>query len=460
MLREIFMVDYVQTNAAYLNEQGPLGTFSTAMLKKQIEFFRGMPSLGIHAKDNRMLTLTQHFHLGRQFYLLKSANLDMGFPSTFHVNTEASMLQNMLAGMKYDPLMLGEQRRIPLDIHMRLKELGITDLSKKLCQGRAKSQQVIATSELARKYGKAVKDRHKIALNRLALMLNDPLDSNRLLARIGTADLPAKQRVIHPKFAITQIYAIPSQGDWHALQACFKHSKEMATQLCSVGSRIVLNLAPPGLEDAALRPQQEAPLVKSVNRIGFEYGQYKKKFLLPPPSPQEEAEKAEDRNVRSRTAESAEGGGRPPASANEAQPAPTAQPAEGDPPAPPPPAEHLHPDENSLPNHTDLERPDTESHQVHGSASESKRETRRPKSTKQERKAAKEGLEPPPGLTSFQEYKNWVVDHCKDWQLLQTLYNDQEFIRAVHSEHQEKGQCSTHLFQSPHQGNSNPLLII
>jgi len=28
------------------------------------------------------------------------------------------------------------------------------------------------------------------------------------------------------------------------------------------------------------------------------------------------------------------------------------------------------------------------------------------------------------GLKSFEEYKDWLADHCTDWQLVQTIYNE------------------------------------
>jgi hypothetical protein len=62
------------------------------------------------------------------------------------------------------------------------------------------------------------------------------------------------------------------------------------------------------------------------------------------------------------------------------------------------------------------------------------------KATKKDRRATQEGMEPPKGLQSFEEYKNWVAEHCKDWQLVQTLYNEQEKIASVLSEHTRNGK--------------------
>jgi hypothetical protein len=49
-------------------------------------------------------------------------------------------------------------------------------------------------------------------------------------------------------------------------------------------------------------------------------------------------------------------------------------------------------------------------------------------------------MEPSQGLKSFEDYKKWVAEHCKDWQLVQTLYNKQEKIASVLSEHTKNGK--------------------
>jgi len=52
------------------------------------------------------------------------------------------------------------------------------------------------------------------------------------------------------------------------------------------------------------------------------------------------------------------------------------------------------------------------------------RKKRKPsKASKKDRRATQEGMEPPKRLKSFKEYRIWVADHCKDWQLVQTLYS-------------------------------------
>jgi hypothetical protein len=45
-------------------------------------------------------------------------------------------------------------------------------------------------------------------------------------------------------------------------------------------------------------------------------------------------------------------------------------------------------------------------------------------------------------VSNFQEFQisSWVAKHCKDWQLVQTLYNEQEKIPSVLSEHTRNGK--------------------
>jgi len=64
----------------------------------------------------------------------------MEFPQGYRVNQQAGQLQDMLSRLTYDPRLLGELLPIPLDIHMPLKELGITDLEEILCRGRQNHQ--------------------------------------------------------------------------------------------------------------------------------------------------------------------------------------------------------------------------------------------------------------------------------------------------------------------------------
>lgn len=121
-----FMVDYVQNVTACLtralNDQGPLGRFARGTLKQQLEFLVGMRTLEIRSMDRKLLNLTQHFHLANQRSLMRSANLDIEFPPTFH--TQATRLQQVLAEMGYDPLQLGESLPIPIDINLCLKRAG------------------------------------------------------------------------------------------------------------------------------------------------------------------------------------------------------------------------------------------------------------------------------------------------------------------------------------------------
>jgi hypothetical protein len=72
----------------------------------------------------------------------------MEFPPGYLVNQEGGQLQDMLSKLTYDPRLLGEMLPIPLDIHMPLKELGITDLEEILCRGRQHQQRVLSASEL------------------------------------------------------------------------------------------------------------------------------------------------------------------------------------------------------------------------------------------------------------------------------------------------------------------------
>jgi hypothetical protein len=78
-----------------------------------------------------------------------------------------------------------------------------------------------------------------------------------------------------------------------------------------------------------------------------------------------------------------------------------------------------------------------------------KKKRKSSKATKKDRRATQEGMKPPKGLKSFEEYKNWVAEHCKDWQLVQTLYNKQEKIASVLSEHTKNGKRLFEVLRRP-----------
>lgn len=66
---------------------------------------------------------------------------------------------------------------------------------------------------MARKYGKHVKNRHKMALNRLALILSDNSNFSdpKKYHRVG--DFEKHKRITNPRFVISRVHRVPSPSN-------------------------------------------------------------------------------------------------------------------------------------------------------------------------------------------------------------------------------------------------------
>lgn len=96
---------------------------------------------------------------------------------------------------------------------MLLKKLGVTELEEILSRGHQNPQCFIGTSGLRRQFGRAVETRHMIALNRLALLLNNDSGHHNFMAYISSTDLSIEQRLMHPEFAITPLHPMRRSAD-------------------------------------------------------------------------------------------------------------------------------------------------------------------------------------------------------------------------------------------------------
>ena len=105
--------------------------------------------------------------------------------------------------MTYDPLALGQDRSVPSSVYLPLLELGAVSL-KSCTNSSTKQQCFLAASEFARKFGKIVKARHKIALNRLTLFLSQDRSVSDPMQVKSTPDLTRNQRILDPAYATTQ----------------------------------------------------------------------------------------------------------------------------------------------------------------------------------------------------------------------------------------------------------------
>ena len=165
------MLNYVQLNTKYLiralNDRGPLGMTTRALLARQHAKVAGMQNMGKAFDRPRLQKETRHLHLIKQISLLKEA----GMEATGTDDTLNKCLQLGRCGMVdglfnagYDPLGLGMRMEIPPNVYLPLLELGLDSLEH-LVQTEAGNKIMIQASHLQRVRGGLVTIRHNHALN-------------------------------------------------------------------------------------------------------------------------------------------------------------------------------------------------------------------------------------------------------------------------------------------------------
>jgi len=223
-------------------------------------------------------TLCQYLNLADQAYdcgtknNLKKLLEEHGEP-VLHAKPQI-LSQHHQHKMNIRPTVAGptDPNTLDLDIHVPLKEVGITDLEEIPCRGRHHQQLIISTSEHCRNFEKVVRKRHMIAFHRLTLLLNNSFEHHNVMAYVYTSstDLLIEQRQIHLKHAITQIHPVLTRGDQQTLQECLRASYQQI-QPMSPGSRMYLDLATRKRKRALHVPM---PDMNSVSTIEYEYELY------------------------------------------------------------------------------------------------------------------------------------------------------------------------------------------
>ena len=215
------LIDYAQLNGAYLtralNDDGPLGWSTRALLKIQHERMAGMPVL---SKDNPRPLLqraAKDFHLLRKISILKEAKLTLSCPIQHedmelksYLHLEESTLVDLMCNAGYDPLCLGLNSEIPPKVYMPLFHLGIKSIKQVLKPSDATNRKIIIAASALQKLfpNQKIGAKHKRALNSLTLILNgcdydyDPVQEAK------TTDLSVQQRTILNKSTLERIEAI------------------------------------------------------------------------------------------------------------------------------------------------------------------------------------------------------------------------------------------------------------
>ena len=101
--------------------------------------------------------------------VIKEAGLYIQTPGKY-ADVNENALVSAISSMTYNTSDLGLTCKIPLQVYQPLLELGLKDFRDLLTRNRKAT--IMSSEELMSKYGKRVKPRHKIALNRLTMIVN------------------------------------------------------------------------------------------------------------------------------------------------------------------------------------------------------------------------------------------------------------------------------------------------
>ena len=195
------MVDYLQVNAACMtnafNDPGPLGKSIKALLRAEEACMGRVSTLEVGLQDKKYLKFIRHFYVTNRLSLLRSAKVELQTPEYTNLlttNTNANRLMNFA---RY------KQNDIPGKVYIPLMEIGILSINECICIER-KAECFVGSSQLHSKCQGRIRPRHRIALNRLTLLLNGQVSAQDALNYNSPSDLPWEQRKVPLELALDQ----------------------------------------------------------------------------------------------------------------------------------------------------------------------------------------------------------------------------------------------------------------
>ena len=127
-------------------------------------------SVAENGQAKQALRHVKHYNLARKLAILQALDIALSFPRDMKT-LEGNMLAEQIAefGQSVEDLDMGTI--IPADICMPLLQLGYDSFADLLC--RQRKPILVSTTELCQVQGHRVKIGHKLALNRLTVLLNE-----------------------------------------------------------------------------------------------------------------------------------------------------------------------------------------------------------------------------------------------------------------------------------------------
>ena len=178
-----------------LLDNGQLGMITQALLYLQNSI---VGSVSENDQTRKALRQVKHYHLARKLAILQASDLKLRFPNNMK-SLEGNMLAEQMAALKHQGEDLGVQNDIPADVCMPLLQLGYHSFADLL--GGQRRPTLISTTDLCRTHGHLVKRGHKLALNRLTVLVNEhdlsELTLSKAKAYSSVAPIDSSGRVVN-----------------------------------------------------------------------------------------------------------------------------------------------------------------------------------------------------------------------------------------------------------------------
>ena len=142
------MVDNVQINSAYLtkalNDAGPLGRSTVALLQAELKCMRRMPTMTTELQDKGFLKLIKYYHLMNRLSIIRASGLELEAPDGTMLTALGPDVEHMLNTIKLGEILVPSRIYIPL---MEIGLLGI-DQCTAFRRGEDAGEYFIPASEL------------------------------------------------------------------------------------------------------------------------------------------------------------------------------------------------------------------------------------------------------------------------------------------------------------------------
>ena len=174
-----------------LNHKGSMGFITASLLQLQ----DSIVSTVMRSRQGKQeLKQVTQYHLAKQLALLGKAGLKLTFPERVKGQC-GNELCEQLSRITYEANDVSGAGDIPWRIYLPLLELGYNSFADLLTNRQIAT--LIDTLTLVRIHGSRVKNRHRLALNRLTLLANAAGNVKYAMSHAGLSPLSLNERIIN-----------------------------------------------------------------------------------------------------------------------------------------------------------------------------------------------------------------------------------------------------------------------